>query len=136
MYDIQTILLLSSIMYQGTNVKELGSKDFKLHRKKNIIHHRSADNKHEGIIKFYASWCGHCKNFKNPMLNLVKKGIPMKALDCERYGTLSEKLGVQGFPTLGFVNKHGQIFRYDGSREEDAIIKAYREFQSKGHQQK
>lgn len=118
-------------MYQGTKVKELGSGDFKLHRKKNIIYHRSADHKHAGIIKFYADWCGHCKNFHKSMLSLVEKGLPMKALDCQRYEKLSEKLGVQGFPTLGFVNKHGQIYRYDGSRGEDDIIKAYREFQRK-----
>lgn len=117
-------------MYRNSLVQELGTDDFKRHKQQNIIYHRNKNGKHQGIIKFYTSWCGHCKNFHKSMLNLANQGIPMKALDCEQYNSLSQKLGVNGYPTLGFVNKKGQIFKYEGSRREDEITKAYQEFQS------
>ena len=118
-------------MYKNTSVQELRTGDFKRHKKQNIIYHRNNNGKHEGIIRFYTSWCGHCKNFHGSMLNLSKQGIPMKALDCDQHGHLSQKLGVEGYPTLGFVNQKGQIFKYEGSRREGDITKAYREFQEK-----
>lgn len=117
-------------MYQNTSVQELGISDFKKHKETNVIHHRSQDNRHAGIIKFYTSWCGHCKNFHKSMLNLSKKGIPMKALDCEKHRSLSQKLGVEGYPTLGFVNNRGQIFQYEGTRREEDIVDAYKKFQN------
>ena len=63
------------------------------------------------------------------MINLANQGIPMKALDCEQHNSLSRKLGVEGYPTLGFVNRQGQIFKYEGSRREKDIIDAYQKFQ-------
>ena len=116
-------------MYQNTPVQELSVHDFKKHKITNVIHHRNRkSNKHEGIIKFYTNWCGHCRNFHDSMVNLSKKGIPMKALDCEKNRSLSQKLGVEGYPTLGFVNSNGQIFQYEGTRKESDITTAYKKF--------
>jgi thioredoxin-like negative regulator of GroEL len=112
-------------------VQELGSSDFKRHRRHNIIYHRDRSGHHQGVISFYTPWCQHCKNFKPDMELLAQQGIPMKALDCDKHPELAYQLGVSTYPSIGFVNHKGQIYRYSGTRKKEILGTAYHLFQKK-----
>ena len=78
------------------------------------------------FVKFYAPWCGHCKAMAPGYSNLAKRmqteenGIPIAKVDSTIEKELSEKYGVQGFPTLKlFVD--GEPVDYQGGREENDI---------------
>ena len=112
-------------------VRELDDTDFKRHRKHNIIYHRDKSGTHRGVISFYTPWCQHCQNFKPDMEILAQQGIAVKALDCEKHLRLSHSLGVSTYPTVGFVNAKGQIYRYSGTRKKEILKDAYLLFQKK-----
>lgn len=85
------------------------------------------DSDKEFLVKFYAPWCGHCKNLaphydeaakllaKNPNIILVKVD-----------STLNEvaNVEIQGFPTLKFWGKDKSVapIDYTGGRNTEGII--------------
>lgn len=114
----------------------LTTKDFKINN--DTIHVKTNGN--PGLLLIHASWCGHCKNFVPTYQALCKKlnktghNFPCLAIENEQLkqdgGSLSDALGVEGYPTLKFFNQHGKIVGdYNGSRQEsdllDSICKVY-----------
>lgn len=85
------------------------------------------DSDKEFLVKFYAPWCGHCKNLAPHYDEAAKRlqanpNIVLVKVD----STLNEIAGldIQGFPTLKFYGKDKSQapIDYDGPRDADGII--------------
>ena len=85
-------------------------------------------------LRFYAPWCGHCKNLK-PEYEKAAKGLKdlaqVVAVNCddEANKPLCGSMGVQGFPTLKIVKpskKPGKpiVEDYQGPRTSGGIVDA------------
>jgi thiol-disulfide isomerase/thioredoxin len=114
----------------------LTTKDFKINN--GNVHVKTNGN--PGLLLIHASWCGHCKNFTPTYQELCRKlnkngdSFPCLAIENEELkkdgGSLSDALGVEGYPTLKFFDQHGKIVGdYNGNRQEahllDTICKVY-----------
>jgi thiol-disulfide isomerase/thioredoxin len=75
-----------------------------------------------GILLVWASWCGHCSRFKpvyNELDQKLNGGFTVLALEDTQIenASISNALGVQGFPTIKFVDGSGRITAdYNGDR--------------------
>ena len=77
------------------------------------------------MVKFYAPWCGHCKQFAPEYAiaakNAKAKGIILAKLDATIHHKASQKYKIQGFPTIKlFLN--GEAINYDGERKADPLL--------------
>lgn len=87
--------------------------------------------------RFYAPWCGHCKNLKPAYETAAKslQGIAkVAAINCdeEMNKPFCGKMGVQGFPTLKIVRpskKQGKptVEDYQGARSAKGIVEAVKD---------
>jgi protein disulfide-isomerase A6 len=87
--------------------------------------------------RFYAPWCGHCKNLKPAWETAAKSlaGIAkVAAMNCddEKNKPLCGQMGVQGFPTLKIVRpgkKPGKptVEDYQGPRAAKAIVETVKD---------
>jgi len=62
------------------------------------------------FVKFYAPWCGHCKNmaadYENVADMFAKEGdVVIAEVDADAHKELGGRFGVTGFPTLKFFPK-------------------------------
>ena len=76
------------------------------------------------LILFKADWCLHCKKFITTwesMQNKYKKEYNFITIDSKETEQL-KSWNVKGFPTIFVKNKNTAV-EYEGSREEDDIIK-------------
>jgi protein disulfide-isomerase-like protein len=83
------------------------------------------------LVLFYADWCGHCKQFKpiwNETAKEVNKGnkkimISVNVGDQDSdSGKLSEKYGVDGFPTVIIFSNGKKTNSYDGPRTKEGLM--------------
>lgn len=76
------------------------------------------------FLKFYAPWCGHCKQLA-PILDKVAPYLAGKMafgkIDCTVEKKLCGKYDVKGYPTL-MIHRDGDTFPYPGERRADSII--------------
>lgn len=85
------------------------------------------------LVLFYADWCGHCKEFK-PIWNntcdeintnnkkiMISVNVGEQDSDSSR---LSEKYGVDGFPTVVIFSNGKKSGTYDGPRTKEGLLKA------------
>jgi len=78
------------------------------------------------IVEFYAPWCGHCKSLEPELkkaASAMSGVVKVVAVDATVHGSLAQKYGVQGYPTLkmfGLDKKTPTDFQ--GERKSDAII--------------
>ena len=82
------------------------------------------------IILFKADWCGHCKRFASTWEGMQKKyknKYNFITIDSNETEQL-KSWNVRGFPTIYVKNKNTAI-EYEGSREEEDIIKFVNEVQ-------
>lgn len=85
-------------------------------------------------VRFYAPWCGHCKNLK-PAYEKAAKSLDglaqVAAVNCddESNKAFCGSMGVKGFPTLKTIRPTGTkgkpiIIDYQGERSAKAIVDA------------
>jgi len=77
--------------------------------------------KGDTFIKFYAPWCGHCKNLAPTWDELAAKmGADGKAtiakVDCTKAQSLCQEHGIKGYPTLAYFRKGEKVEAYRGGR--------------------
>jgi protein disulfide-isomerase A1 len=73
------------------------------------------------FIKFFAPWCGHCKQLAPIFEQLAADpevaalGVTVAEVDCTVNENLAQKYQVQGYPTLKFL--HGEnVILFEGAR--------------------
>ncbi|GMR42615.1 hypothetical protein PMAYCL1PPCAC_12810 [Pristionchus mayeri] len=75
------------------------------------------------LVKFYAPWCGHCKNLAPEYEKAANKlSTPLAKVDCTVETEICKRYDVKGYPTLKFWKEGGEPIDYDGGRDEQGII--------------
>lgn len=73
------------------------------------------------MVKFYASWCGHCAHMANDYNRLAhhfsgRRGLAIVKIDADKHGSVRGPFNIQGYPTLKFIvdgrphDVHGRRF--------------------------
>lgn len=75
------------------------------------------------LVEFYAPWCGHCKNLEphwKAAAAELKGKVKLGALDSTVHTVISNRFGIQGFPTIKFFGAgektESDAVDYDGGR--------------------
>lgn len=86
------------------------------------------DNDKDVLIKFYAPWCGHCKQLApkwDAAALKLKANKNIVIAKCDATANEVPGVNIKGFPTLKFYpgNAKGNPIDFDGDRSEEGIIK-------------
>jgi protein disulfide-isomerase A6 len=82
------------------------------------------------FVEFFAPWCGHCKSLAPTWEELAdafakENGVVIAKVDADAHKDLGGRFGVQGFPTLKFFPKGGDVKSpkdYNGGRDTDSLV--------------
>ena len=110
--------------YPEDGVRELTNKDFSVNGIGEMIVTHPAFVQNNGLIMFYAPWCGHCKKFRQEWSNIALKTgnvFPIASVNSERQYA-AERVGVKSYPTIKYVHKDGTMTTYQGNRRSSDIL--------------
>ena len=71
-----------------------------------------------------ADWCGHCTRAKPEIAEAARRMgsvVPVYVIDADKQEKIVSGLGVQGFPTIFYVDQNGRKHEYGGDRTGRAI---------------
>jgi len=106
--------------------------DIKVHEPKQSVLVLGADNFDTVVadslvfVKFFAPWCGHCRNLAPTWEELANKyssqsGVKIAKVDCTEERGLCSRHSVNGYPTLLLFNGGVKIAEYEESRSLDSL---------------
>lgn len=115
------IYIMKLIYEKSPSVQEMHPNDFKIvNLRKNI----EPKYNQPILIVFYAHWCPHCSNptmveFVESLASVLpkKSNIKVGAFNCDynqKHRDISNNLGINGFPTIRFINKNRKSADYTG----------------------
>ena len=88
-----------------------------------VVNHKDFINKN-GMIVFYADWCGHCKNMVNDwstFATMMGNQFPVGAFNCGNRSkgveALQKYAKVEAYPTIKYVSKDGRMEQYRGKHD-------------------
>lgn len=67
-----------------------------------------------------ADWCPHCQAAKPEIRRaaaILGSVVPVYEVDSEKHADVVRELGVEGFPTIFFKSRGGQLKQYRGERQ-------------------
>lgn len=78
------------------------------------------------FVKFYAPWCGHCRNMAPTWEELANKyssqsGVKIAKVDCTEERELCSRHSVNGYPTLLLFNAGVKTAEFEESRSLDSL---------------
>lgn len=86
------------------------------------------DSKTIWIVEFFAPWCGHCKSFApeyQKAAEALKGVVKVGAVDADAHGSLGQKYGIRGFPTIKiFIPGKSSPIDYQGARTAKGLVDA------------
>jgi len=78
------------------------------------------------FVKFFAPWCGHCRNLAPTWEELAQKyssqaDIKIAKVDCTEENSLCSRHSVRGYPTLLLFRGGAQVAEYEQARSLDSL---------------
>ena len=121
---IVSLFLLLLLSLASAEIVELSNDSFE-----HLTQASTGQTTGKWMVKFYATWCGHCKRLEPVWVSLdtelkenhSEKGINVANVDAIQNRDLALRFQVKGYPTLMYFAK-GRMYRYQGPRDLESLV--------------